>query len=164
MRRPHIVRTSLALLVLAELLAIVGVGKLVGFWWTLGLLVLGGVVGACLIASGGRRAFDGLRRTLEVGDAPDKRVANAVLTVAGGVLLMVPGFITDVVGLVFVLPPTRRIARILLGVVAARTAGRIAFSVQAAGVQAGGPGSGLGAMGGGPVVPTDVIRTTDSLD
>lgn len=153
MRRPRIVRTALVLLPLAELLSIIGVGKLVGVWWTIGLLLAGGVAGGLLVASGGRRAFLSLRRTLSEGEVPDRRLANNVLTVAGGVLLLVPGFVTDVLGLIFVLPPTRRIARGVLGLVAARSAGRVMLDVKAA---AAGPG-------GVPlVVPSDVIRTHDT--
>ena len=153
MRRPRIVRTGLILLPLVELLSIIGVGKLVGFWWTIGLLLAGGAAGGLLVASGGRRAFLSLRRTLSEGEVPDRRLANNVLTVAGGVLLLVPGFVTDVIGLIFVLPPTRRIARGVLGLVAVRSAGRVMLDVKAA---AAGPG-------GVPlVVPSEVIHTHDT--
>ena len=153
MRRPRIVRTALILLPLVELLSIIGVGRLVGVWWTIGLLLAGGAAGGLLVASGGRRAFLSLRRTLGEGEVPDRRLANNVLTVAGGVLLLVPGFVTDVIGLIFVLPPTRRIARGVLGLVAVRSAGRVMLDVKAA---AAGPG-------GVPlVVPSEVIHTHDT--
>lgn len=153
MTRPRAVRTALILLPLVELLAIIGVGKLVGVWWTIGLLLAGGVAGALLVASGGRRVFASLRRALGDGAAPDRRLANNVLTVAGGVLLLVPGFVTDVLGVIFVLPPTRRIARRLLGLVAARSAGRMMLDVKAAAARPGGVPL---------VVPSEVIRTHDT--
>lgn len=153
MSRPGAVRTAVILLPILELLAIIGVGRLVGVWWTIGLLLAGGVAGGLLVASGGRRALASLRRTLSAGATPDRRLANSVLTVAGGVLLLVPGFLTDVLGLIFVLPPTRRIARRVLGLVAARSAGRVMLDVSAA----------ASAPGGVPrVVPSEVIRTHDS--
>jgi UPF0716 protein FxsA len=152
-RRPGAVRTAVILLPIVELASIIGMYKLVGFWWTLGLLLAGGVAGGLLIASGGRRAFAGLRRTLSAGEAPDRRLANGVLTVAGGVLLAIPGFVTDILGLIFVLPPTRRIARGVLGLVATRSAGRVMLDVRAA----------ASAPGGVPrVVPSEVIRTHDT--
>ena len=173
-------RGALLLLPLLEILVIVGVGKAIGVWWTIGLLVLGSITGAALIARGGRRALDALRRTLQLGDPPDRRMANAVLTVAGGVLLLVPGFITDVAGLLFVLPPTRRFARVMLGAVAARTAGRLVLDMQlgapggpgAPGGSAGpaGPpgaarGPDFGSSSGGPrIVPSEVIRSHDTTD
>lgn len=153
MRRPGAVRTAAILLPLVEVLAIIGVGELVGVWWTLGLLLASGVAGGLLVASGGRRAFASLRHTLSEGAVPDRRLANSVLTVAGGVLLLVPGFVTDILGLIFVLPPTRRVARRVLGLVAARSAGRVMLDMKASAVSPGGVPL---------VVPSEVIRTHDS--
>jgi len=147
-------RTAAILLPIVEVLSIIGVGHLVGVWWTIGLLLAGSLAGGLLVASGGRRAFGSLRRTLTKGEAPDRRLANSVLTVAGGLLLLVPGFVTDVLGLIFVLPPTRRVARRALGIVATRGAGRVMLDVKAAAARPGGAAP--------VVVPSEVIRSHDT--
>jgi UPF0716 protein FxsA len=155
-RRPRAVRTAVIALPLVELASIIGMYKFVGFWWTLGLLIAGGVAGGLLIASGGRRALLSLRRTLSAGEVPDRRLANGALTVAGGVLLAIPGFVTDILGLIFVLPPTRRLARGVLGLVATRSAGRVMLDVKAASAASAAPG------GMPRVVSSEVIRTHDT--
>jgi len=81
------------------------------------LLLLGtSVVGGALVRREGAKAWARAARAVEQGRAPGREVADGALILAGGALLLIPGFITDALGLLVVLPPTRRLFRGALGV------------------------------------------------
>lgn len=122
-RRPRGRRLTALLLIwpLAELLALVLVARLIGVWPTIGLLVLESLVGAWLVRREGVRTWRALVRTAGSGAVPSTQVLDAACVFAAGILLVLPGFLTDLAGLVLVLPPTRALGRRLLaGYVAAR--------------------------------------------
>lgn len=96
---------------LAEIWSILQVGRLVGPWWTIALLLLMGVLGTWLIQHEGRRAWAALRTALSSGRMPSDELADGALILIGGTLMLSPGFLTDLVGLVLVLPFTRPLAR-----------------------------------------------------
>jgi UPF0716 protein FxsA len=78
-------------------------------------------VGTWLFRREGRRAWAALREAIAAGRVPAKEVADGALVVVGGAFLLSPGFVTDVVGLLCVLPPTRAfLRRALTGVVRVR--------------------------------------------
>jgi UPF0716 protein FxsA len=64
--------------------------------------------------SQGRRAWARFRQTVERGGMPHREVIDGVLVVFGGAFLITPGFISDVVGILLLLPPTRAVIRRLL--------------------------------------------------
>ena len=99
---------------LAEIYLIIQVGQVIGAWQTVGLLLVESAIGAWLVKSEGRRAWDALRQALVVGRLPGRELADAALVLVGGTLLLTPGFLTDVVGFFCVLPFTRPVARRLL--------------------------------------------------
>ena len=99
---------------LVEIWAILQVGRLVGPWWTIALLVLDSVVGAWLIKREGGRAWQALRQALQGGRMPARELADAALILIGGTLMLSPGFVLDIVGIVLILPFTRPVARRLL--------------------------------------------------
>ena len=99
---------------LAEIWAILQVGRLVGPWWTIALLVLDSLVGAWLIRREGGRAWRALREALQGGRMPARELADGALVLIGGTLMLSPGFLLDVVGILLVLPFTRPVARRLL--------------------------------------------------
>jgi len=68
-----------------------------------------GAVGATLAKREGLRVLRDYQRTLAEGRLPPEGLLGAVLVLAGGVLLVAPGLITDVVGLLLLVPPTRRL-------------------------------------------------------
>ncbi len=103
----------LALLILwpvAELLVAIGVAQLIGVVATVVLLLITMPLGFWLARRQGRSAWRRLSAAIAAGRPPGREVADGALVVAGGALLIVPGFITDVLGLLL-LAPTRALAR-----------------------------------------------------
>ncbi len=149
----------LALLVVptVEIAVIIGVGRVIGAWPTVLLLLLESLFGAWLVKREGGRAWAALRDALRSGRMPSRQLADAALVLVGGTLLLTPGFVTDLVGFGFVVPLTRPIARRLLeAAVARRLLGDPgAFGSSAAWPGAGGPGAGR--TGGPDIVEGEVI-------
>lgn len=103
-----------------EIYLLVQLGQVIGGWWTVLLLLAETLLGVWIVRREGRRAWRALQETLQRGVMPDKEIADAALVLSGGVLIVVPGLITDVVGLLFVLPFTRPLVRSLMSRWAAR--------------------------------------------
>ena len=99
---------------LAELFVIIQVGELIGVWWTIALLLADSLLGSMLMRSQGRTAWRRFNEAVERGRVPAREVLDGALVIFGGALLLTPGFITDVFGLAFLLPPTRAVLRPLL--------------------------------------------------
>jgi UPF0716 protein FxsA len=97
-----------------ELYVIIQVGQLIGVVPTLILLLADALLGSWLLKHEGRGAWRRFNEALAARRFPGKEVADGVLIVIGGTLLLTPGFITDVFGLVLLLPPTRAVARRVL--------------------------------------------------
>jgi UPF0716 protein FxsA len=94
---------------LVELLVILRVGAVIGAGWTIGLLVADSVLGAWLLRVEGSRAWTQFRAALLDGRWPGDEVAQGALVIVGGTLLLTPGFVTDVVGFLLLVAPTRRL-------------------------------------------------------
>jgi UPF0716 protein FxsA len=99
------------LYLVVEIVALVALASWIGVGWTLLVLVAGSVLGLWLARREGMRAVRALAEA-----ARDRRVAHVELTdgllvAMGGLLLVVPGLVTDVAGLLLLLPPTRSLAR-----------------------------------------------------
>lgn len=99
---------------LVELWVILQVGSLIGAVPTIILLVADSLLGAWLVRREGRRAWDSLRTAFASGRWPADEVTQGGLVIFGGALLLTPGFVTDAVGLLSVLPPTRAMMSRLL--------------------------------------------------
>ena len=143
---------------IAELYVIIQVGQWIGVVPTLILLLADAVLGSLLLKHEGRSAWRRFNEALAARRFPGKEVADGVLIVIGGTLLLTPGFITDIFGLFLLLPPTRAIARRVLKRL---TIGR--FTVVGMG---GGPSPfGDGAPGGrsGPSRDYDVEGTAEEV-
>jgi UPF0716 protein FxsA len=98
----------------AELYVIVQVSGSIGFLETLVLLVVVGAVGAFLIKREGLRVWRRFNEQMAAGKVPEKELADGVLLLIAGALMLAPGFVSDIVALLLVLPPTRAVARTLL--------------------------------------------------
>ncbi len=99
---------------LAELYVIIKVGEAIGVLYTIGLLIVDSIVGWALLRHQGSRAWGRFNEALSEGRVPGKEVADGTLIVFGGALLLTPGFISDVLGLLLLLPPTRAVIRKVL--------------------------------------------------
>ena len=113
------------LLPIAEIYVIVKVGQAIGIWPTLAILLLDGFVGAALARSQGRMAWARFNVGLAEGRVPARETFDGAMVILGGALLLAPGFITDAVGFLLLIPPTRALVR---GAVAALARRRLAFA------------------------------------
>ena len=109
---------------LVELALMIAVGHLIGVWPTLLLVVVEALLGAFVVKRAGRRARVALQTSLNTGQMPGSELTDAVLVLVGGVLLLLPGFLTDVVGLLFLLPVARPLTRRWLQAMVERRVGR----------------------------------------
>ena len=100
---------------IAELYVIIKVGEAIGLVPTLLLLLLDAVLGSMLLRHQGRAAWIRFNRALAEGRLPHKEVFDGVLVIMGGALLLTPGFLTDILGLIFLIPPTRALVRRISG-------------------------------------------------
>jgi UPF0716 protein FxsA len=110
------------LLVLAAVFIVVPLAELyvifkaaddwIGPAWTIILLAADSVIGALLLRTQGRAVWRRFNETLAAGRMPHREVQDGVMVIFGGAFLITPGFITDVVGLLLLLPPTRRAIRV----------------------------------------------------
>ena len=112
---------------IAEIAVIIQVGDWLGFWPTLGLLIVDSIIGAALMRSQGRAVWRRFAEALAAGRPPAKEVIDGALVIFGGALALTPGFVTDAFGLFLIAPPTRAIVRgAILRALARRGAMRIA--------------------------------------
>jgi UPF0716 protein FxsA len=94
-----------------ELFVILQVGEAIGVLPTIALLVVDSVLGSVLMRSQGRAAWARFNAALAERRVPAREVVDGVLIVFGGALLLTPGFVTDLLGLSLLLPPTRALLR-----------------------------------------------------
>jgi UPF0716 protein FxsA len=131
---------------LVEIYVLIQVGQAIGAWWTILILVADSILGTYLIRHEGGRAWRALQNALGSGRMPARELADGALILIGGTLMLTPGFVTDVLGILLILPFTRPVARRLLTTVVARRLVVIPRSGRA-----GGPSA------SGPVVPGEVV-------
>lgn len=118
MKRPRL-RSILAVtawaLPIAEIVAIIWVAHLIGAGWTVLLLVAGFVLGLALIQKAGQRSIATLLTSARRGQVPTAQLAQSGWVAFGGLLIAIPGFITDVLGVLVMIPIMRRVLGRLLG-------------------------------------------------
>jgi UPF0716 protein FxsA len=94
---------------LAELYVIIQVGQVIGPWWTIGILLADSILGSLLLKSQGRLAWRRFNEAWRAGRIPQREILDGVLVIFGGALLLTPGFLTDIFGVLLLLPPTRAV-------------------------------------------------------
>ena len=115
---------AFVLVPLLEIYVIIQIGQVIGAWWTILLLVADSVLGAWIVKREGVRAWRALRSALEQRRMPAQELADGMLILVGGTLMLTPGFVTDLVGILCILPLTRPVGRkVLTGVVSRRLVG-----------------------------------------
>lgn len=96
---------------LAELYVILKVGDAIGAVWTILLLAADSLLGSLLLRSQGRSVWRRFNTALTEGKMPHREVMDGVLVIFGAAFLITPGFITDIIGLLLLVPPTRALVR-----------------------------------------------------
>ncbi len=160
MRRAWILLVVL-LVPIIEIAVVVRVGQQIGALLTIGLLLLITGLGIWLVKREGARAWRALRQAASTGGLPATELTDAGLILIGGTLLLTPGFVTDVVGLFFVLPFTRPLARSLVQTLIGRQVMHLETARSQHSATGGHPGAGRppGSAGqGSQVVRGEVIE------
>lgn len=96
------------LVALTELWILLQVGGLIGGWATVGLVMLTGIVGITLLRRQGFRLLAQVQQRMQQGEMPAQEMLEGMCLVLGGLMLLTPGFLTDTVGFLLLLPFTRR--------------------------------------------------------
>lgn len=107
---------------LVEIWVLIQVGQVIGPWWTILLLIADSIFGAWLIKREGARAWRALNAAVGSGRMPARELADGALVLIGGTLMLTPGFVTDAVGVLLILPVTRPFFRRVLAAAIARRA------------------------------------------
>jgi UPF0716 protein FxsA len=158
---PLLIVLALMALPFLEICLIILVGQQIGVAWTIAALFLLSASGLLVLRGAGTKAFREADETMRTGVPPQGGLLDTLMTMVGGILLLTPGFVTDVVGLFVVLPFTRPLARGALSQFVAR---RLVTPYAGPGGVADGPfGTGRTRRPGpgpdreGPVVRGDVV-------
>ncbi len=129
---------------LIEIGLFIEVGGWIGLWPTLGLIILTAVIGTALLRQQGLATLRRAQSQMDAGQVPAKELFDGACLLFGGLLLLTPGFFTDAVGFLLLMPPIRDLLRQYLG-------GRMTrVQMHRAG---GGAGGGFGPQPGGPGGP-----------
>lgn len=82
-------------------------GGIIGGWWVVLLIVLTGVLGAWLAKKQGLETLNRARQAVSYGQLPHEEIFDGICILIGAVVLLTPGFITDTIGFILLLPYTR---------------------------------------------------------
>ncbi|MEC6815916.1 FxsA family protein [Photobacterium toruni] len=100
---------------MVEIGLFIQVGGLLGLWPTIAIVFFTAVIGASLVRSQGITTLNSVQHKLQQGEVPTQEIVEGMLLVVAGVLLLTPGFMTDVLGIVLLVPLLRgKIAQILI--------------------------------------------------
>ena len=113
-RRSSPLRTAIGLGALAEVVVYVLVVSWIGLGWTILATLVTSALGWALLARQGTKALGELRQRAEEHRAPGRALGDAGLVALGGLLMVLPGFIGDLLGLLCLLPGTRALPRALI--------------------------------------------------
>jgi UPF0716 protein FxsA len=144
---------------IAELYVLIQIGQAIGVLPTIALLIVDSVLGAALMRSQGRAAWMRFNVALSEGRVPGREVMDGALVIFGGALLLTPGFLSDILGLSLLLPPSRAVIRAVL---LKRFAGRVVAAA------AGGAGPRMFAFGaparGRPRTPAEDVVDSSATE
>lgn len=95
---------------LAEIASFVIVGREIGVLATIGLVFLSGFMGMFLLRQQGFGVMGRIRAEIEAGRDPGRELAHGLMILLAGILLLIPGFVTDIAGILLFIPPVREFA------------------------------------------------------
>src|SRR5881409_2386721 len=96
---------------IAEIYVIIQVGHAIGALPTIALLIVDSILGAMLMRSQGRAAWRRFNEKIAAGRPPAREAFDGALVICGGAFLLAPGFLTDILGAILLIPPTRALVR-----------------------------------------------------
>lgn len=113
-----------------ELMLLIEVGKVIGFWATMGIIVFTGIIGSALAKQEGLAVWTKFNSRLQQGQLPGTELVDGLIILVSGALLLTPGILTDVVGFLGLIPVTRKFIRIYTQkrLKSAQSAGTIRFT------------------------------------
>jgi UPF0716 protein FxsA len=157
---------------LLEIAVFIQVGGEIGVWPTIGATILTALAGSRLLRTQGLAVLMRARAQMDQGQLPAREMFEGVCLVLAGALLLVPGFVTDTIGLLLFIPPIREVLRHMIGRYLANKAARGEARIFVDGVEVGrgpGPGSGPGrgpggGAGRGGVIDGDYRDVSDDDD
>ena len=94
-----------------ELFVLIQVGQAIGAWYTIGVLVLVSILGTVLVKREGLGVLQRAQAQLRSGQVPGVELVDGAMILFAGALLLTPGFLTDVFGILLLLPPVRSVLR-----------------------------------------------------
>lgn len=96
------------LMPILEIAGFIVVGKAIGLWPTLALIILTSMLGLIILRNGGLGMVRNLQNAGRTGDQPAEALVSGGMRVIAGILLFVPGFFTDIIGVLLLVPAVRR--------------------------------------------------------
>lgn len=93
--------------VFIEIAGFIVVGSEIGVLATLGLIVLSMLAGCILLRLQGLSLLTTMQKELAAGKVPDREIAHGALMILGAILLIIPGFVSDIIGILLFIPPVR---------------------------------------------------------
>jgi len=94
-----------------ELYTLIEIGKQIGAFTTIGIIVLTGIIGAYLVKNQGFMVLRKIQYDLNQNILPGDSLLQGIIILAGGIFLLTPGFITDIIGFIFLIPISREIVK-----------------------------------------------------
>ncbi|MFD2169470.1 FxsA family protein [Tumebacillus lipolyticus] len=97
-----------------EILTMIQVGKIIGGWLTFFLIIGLSALGVYLLSVQGRYTLQQIRNQMEMGMLPGEALLDGACILVGGILLVLPGFLSDALGLLLLIPFARAIPKLLI--------------------------------------------------
>ena len=94
-----------------ELYILIEVGKKIGSLTTIGVIILTGIIGAYLVKGQGFMILKKIQNDLNEGIIPGDSLIQGAIILTGGIFLLTPGFVTDIIGFIFLIPVSRRVVK-----------------------------------------------------
>jgi UPF0716 protein FxsA len=96
---------------LVEILILVKIGMVTSFWVPIAIVIVTGVVGTALARREGWKVLQRMREDVRTGQMPADSLIDGFLVLLAGILFVLPGVLTDVVGIILLFPPTRQLVK-----------------------------------------------------
>ncbi len=149
-----------------EIAVFIEVGGIIGLWWTIGIVILTAIIGTAMLRHQGISILFRIRENLEADRIPVREMFDGICLVVAGALLLTPGFFTDAVGFVLLIPPLRLV---IAGAVARKIMENADVRFHAGTHPGPGPRHGPGVnptagAGNGPVIDGEFQEVPDPAD